>query len=224
LLNDDIKRKFGRFENAVILRIDWKMIIIPRNYLKMILFIFLFLFIRGALGVTELQPDNIEIKATVTRGMIIDAGSGGSRLHVYHWQPRIFSTIPPDLSFPTTDEQWTVRMAPGIAEYMNNPEDVKKQLAPLIDFATRTLVGLEESFEYFPIFFKATGGMRELNLKQREEIMGWVRYYLSDKSFCPFYFHDDFARVISGIYVYIYIYRCIYSIDICVYKHIYVCT
>jgi len=159
---------------------------------------FLSLFIRGALGVTELQPDNIEIKATVTRGMIIDAGSGGSRLHVYHWQPRIFNTIPPDLSFPTTDEQWTVRMAPGIAEYMNNPEDVKKQLAPLIDFATRTLVGLEESFEYFPIFFKATGGMRELNLKQREEIMRWVRYYLSDKSFCPFYFHDDFARVISG--------------------------
>jgi hypothetical protein len=40
--------------------------------------------------------------------------------------------------------------------------------------------------------------MRELNLRQREEIMRWVRYYLSDKSFCPFYFHDDFARVISG--------------------------
>jgi GDA1/CD39 (nucleoside phosphatase) family len=149
-------------------------------------------------AVTEEQPDNIEIKATVTRGMIIDAGSGGSRLHVYHWQPRIFNTIPPDLSFPTTDEQWTARMAPGIAEYKDNPEDVKKQLAPLIDFATRTLVGLEESFQYYPIYFKATGGMRELNLKQREEIMIWVRFYLSDKSFCPFYFHDDFARVISG--------------------------
>lgn len=151
-----------------------------------------------AVAVTEERPDNIEIKATVTRGMIIDAGSGGSRLHVYHWQPRIFNSIPPDLSFPTTDEQWTARMAPGIAEYKNNPADVKQQLAPLIDFAIRTLVGLEESFQYYPIYFKATGGMRELNLKQREEIMVWVRFYLSDKTFCPFYFHDDFARVISG--------------------------
>jgi Golgi nucleoside diphosphatase len=40
--------------------------------------------------------------------------------------------------------------------------------------------------------------MRELNLKQREEIMYWVRFYLADKSFCPFYFRNDFARVISG--------------------------
>ena len=170
--------------------------ILPRTMCHAIIFISMI--VSFAAAVTELQPDNIEIKATVTRGMIIDAGSGGSRLHVYHWQPRIFNTIPPDLSFPTTDEQWTARMAPGIAEYKNSPEDVKKQLAPLIDFATRTLVGLEESFQYYPIFFKATGGMRELNLKQREEIMVWVRYYLSDKSFCPFYFHDDFARVISG--------------------------
>lgn len=40
------------------------------------------------------------VKPTVTRGLVIDAGSGGSRLHVYSWQPRIFSTIPPPLSYP----------------------------------------------------------------------------------------------------------------------------
>lgn len=102
----------------------------------------------------------------------------------------------------------------GIAEYKDNPMDVKKQLAPLIDFATRTLVGLEENFQYYPIFFKATGGMRELNLKQREEVMTWVRFYLSDKNFCPFYFHDDFARVISGTSTAEYIVSCISCIEI----------
>ena len=101
-------------------------------------------------------------------------------------------------------------------------------------------MGLEESFQYYPIFFKATGGMRELNLKQREEIMVWVRFYLSDKSFCPFYFHDDFARVISGneqsvimsmflsvcqsvsvfVYLCVYVYMCAW---LCLYACLCVC-
>ena len=40
-------------------------------------------------------------------GMVIDAGSGGSRLHIFRWQPRIFNTIPPAISVPTSDEKWT---------------------------------------------------------------------------------------------------------------------
>ena len=39
--------------------------------------------------------------------MVIDAGSGGSRLHIFRWQPRIFNTIPPAISVPTSDEKWT---------------------------------------------------------------------------------------------------------------------
>lgn len=78
-----------------------------------ILIFIVFSLIKLTKAVTEDQPDSMDIKPSVTRGMIIDAGSGGSRLHVYHWQPRIFNTTPPDLSYPTTDEQWTVRMSPG---------------------------------------------------------------------------------------------------------------
>jgi len=40
--------------------------------------------------------------------------------------------------------------------------------------------------------------MRELPLDQREAIMQSVRSVLSTKSLCPFYFRDNFARVISG--------------------------
>jgi len=40
--------------------------------------------------------------------------------------------------------------------------------------------------------------MRELPLATREAIMAHVRSFLSNKSTCPFYFRDEFARVISG--------------------------
>ncbi|RYY85934.1 hypothetical protein EON63_06660 [archaeon] len=41
--------------------------------------------------------------------------------------------------------------------------------------------------------------MRELEVGKREAILGEVQRLLMDKSFCPFYFKPDFARVISGM-------------------------
>ena len=51
--------------------------------------------------VTELHPETA-IKPSTTRGMVIDVGSGGSRLHLYHWNPRVFKTIPPSISVPSS--------------------------------------------------------------------------------------------------------------------------
>jgi Golgi nucleoside diphosphatase len=40
--------------------------------------------------------------------------------------------------------------------------------------------------------------MRELSQADREKILNRVRLILGDKKHCPFYFRNDFARVISG--------------------------
>jgi Golgi nucleoside diphosphatase len=141
--------------------------------------------------------DYLDIFPNITNGFVIDAGSGGSRMHVFEWEPRIFHTLPPPISYPTTNEYWTGRMSPGIAT-LNTKEDVESHLAPLIDFAKSTLTGKEDQFHLMPLFFKATGGMRELPLVQRERIMLYVREVLSNKKFCPFFFQYDLARVISG--------------------------
>ncbi|CAM9438173.1 unnamed protein product, partial [Discosporangium mesarthrocarpum] len=136
--------------------------------------------------------------STIEHGMIIDAGSTGSRIHVYQWSPRRFRTLPPPLSFPGTHNRWTERLKPGLSSFHDHLEDIPMALCPLIDFAKEVLAGKEENWHNYPIFLKATGGMRELPFETREKIMNAVRAYLSDSSSLPFAFSHDNARVISG--------------------------
>ena len=156
-----------------------------------------FILIKFAFSATEKNPNDLNIKVTTCYGLVIDAGSGGSRMHVFNWEPRIFTTVPPPISFPTANEAWTARMSPGIST-LTTFAAVQNHLAPLIDFAVSALTGHEQDFEDIPVFFKATGGMRELPLPLRERIMSWVRISLSNPGFSPFYFHADLARIISG--------------------------
>jgi hypothetical protein len=101
-----------------------------------------------------------------TRGLLIDAGSGGSRMHVYEWAPRVFNKVPPPISFPTTNEKYTGRISNGIQECWKRgisqeelTDNLKAHLAPLIDFAKQALEGMEDDFKTIPVWFKATGGV-----------------------------------------------------------------
>lgn len=105
---------------------------------------------------------------TTTRGLLIDGGSGGSRIHVYEWGPRVFKQVPPPISYPTTNEAYTGRMSNGVQLcWRENQteedllENLTTHLAPLLDFARSTLTdqGLEDQFATIPIWFKATGGV-----------------------------------------------------------------
>lgn len=72
-------------------------------------------------------------------------------------------------------------------------------MEPFIEFAKNELKHLADYWETFPVFLKATAGMRQLPLAQREAIVAAVRAFLSDKKKCPFLFErPEQARVISG--------------------------
>jgi GDA1/CD39 (nucleoside phosphatase) family len=151
----------------------------------------------------------------ITRGMIhgmmIDAGSGGSRIHVYEWQPRILESDEDieaavsgrKLSYPGTESRWTDRIEPGIDTfaYLSDQDitaAIANYLAQFLDFAKSILHEEQDRFNEFPIFWRATGGMRIVDTKNRARVVQVVRNLLSDDTYCPFYFVNEQARVISG--------------------------
>lgn len=155
---------------------------------------------------------NPGIDRDTVHGMMIDAGSTGSRMHVYEWTPRMLSNgqdvkdavAGNKLSFPGTDSRWTDRLRPGLSSFATIENDAELQTAvaeylqPLLDFARTVLHAKQHDFHQYPIFLRATAGMRILNAGDRARVMQVVRDVFSNKTYCPFAFVDEQARVLSG--------------------------
>ena len=144
--------------------------------------------------------------------LMIDAGSQGTRIHVYEFEARMLSNHDEiidavkgrKLSYPTTESRWTNRKEPGldvfgfVIDEVEMRNQVEFYLRPLIEFAEEVLAAKKDSWSQFPIYLKATGGLRTLPTPYRMRLMSAVRSLFRDTSFNPFFFEDEHARVISG--------------------------
>jgi len=134
-------------------------------------------------------------------GLIIDAGSGGSRMHIYQWSPRTFNEAPPPYTIPRGLAHAGVAKAkPGIAQVdiSDGTGAMRAYLKPLVDFVRRELASEKARWGTFPLYLKATAGMRLLSNSALEAQLGAIRECLGDASFNPFRFAPQDARVISG--------------------------
>lgn len=125
--------------------------------------------------------------------LLVDAGSTGTRLHLFEWRTRVFNYLPPPISIPLTSSTWTAKGShPGFSSFGHKLENVtslvKRTLDPLMEFAKVQLRHSEKDWGKFPVFWKATAGMRCLPPMQREAIIDAVRSYFGDKNSCPFLF------------------------------------
>lgn len=145
-------------------------------------------------------------------GIMIDAGSTGSRLHVYEYEPRVLQRDGDDiqgvlsgtkLSFPGTESHWTEKMHPGLSSFAHHSDDelptvIANYLEPLISFAKNVLISKENEYSSFPIYLGATGAMRLLHPKHRTRIITTVQSLFANKTFCPFWSSNERIRILSG--------------------------
>lgn len=114
-------------------------------------------------------------------GIVIDAGSSGSRLHIYKWllpeyikshladHQELLSSVPHIISSPN----WNKKITPGLSFYGKQLDKIwHDHLLPLVEFA-QTIIPVTQ-IKKTPIFIQATAGMRLLPNKQQSKIINTV--------------------------------------------------
>lgn len=107
---------------------------------------------------------------------MLDAGSSGTRVHIYRWlnseNARKEATDVQLHSLPVieTDKKWTKKIHPGISTFGDHPHDVgPEHLDKLLSHALKK-IPLDE-VPNTPLFLLATAGMRILPPLQRKEVL-----------------------------------------------------
>ncbi|OLL24167.1 putative guanosine-diphosphatase [Neolecta irregularis DAH-3] len=126
-------------------------------------------------------------KPIVEYVLIVDAGSSGSRIHIYKFNHCKES---PELESEIFDST-----TPGLSSYAKDPEAAAKSLDELLDVAAKNVP--EELHACTPIAVKATAGLRLLGDKESQAIIDAVQCRL-EKS-CPFALvKDNGVEVLDG--------------------------
>ncbi|KAK0714939.1 nucleoside phosphatase family-domain-containing protein [Lasiosphaeris hirsuta] len=136
-------------------------------------------------------------------GVILDAGSSGTRLHIYQWKDpenAIHSASKGELrSLPklVTEKKWTKKIRPGISTFGDKPEDVgSDHLKKLIDHALKYIP--EDKIQDTPIFLMATAGMRLLPQPKQTGLTRHICSYLRQNTQFSLPDCDLHIQVIKG--------------------------
>jgi GDA1/CD39 (nucleoside phosphatase) family len=70
-------------------------------------------------------------------------------------------------------------------------DQVRLYLEPLLNFSKEVLIDKHYDWTMYPIYLKATGGLRALPRPYRVRLIETVRTVMHDTSFNPFFFEDE---------------------------------
>ncbi|KAL2267736.1 hypothetical protein VTJ83DRAFT_5013 [Remersonia thermophila] len=136
-------------------------------------------------------------------GVILDAGSSGTRLHIYRWKDArkaLKNATPEDLrSLPKlmTEKKWTKKIRPGVSTFGDKVKDVgPEHLQSLIDHALSIIPA--EKVHDTPIFLMATAGMRLLPEAQQTALTSEICSYLQRNTRFSLPDCDLHVQVIQG--------------------------
>jgi len=136
-------------------------------------------------------------------GVILDAGSSGTRLHIYQWkdpESAAHKASKQELhSLPklVTEKKWTKKIWPGVSEFGEKPKDVgPEHLKDLVKHALKIIP--EDKVKDTPIFLMATAGMRLLPKVQQTGLTREICSYLRQNTEFSLPDCDLYIQVIPG--------------------------
>ena len=144
-------------------------------------------------AVTSGGPENI---LEHNFAVVIDAGSSGSRVLIYHW-PKHDGDPSHLLKIDQLFEKGAPlvkKVEPGLSSFADSPQEAYVYLKPLLDFAKYHIpVGKEEATLLYVL---ATAGMRLIPLNDQQLIMSHIQLMI--KAEYNFYLPESSIEVISG--------------------------
>lgn len=156
-----------------------------------------------SLGTTKCSESSDLSKPIVQYALMIDAGSTGSRIHVYRFNNCGSSPELEDEKFEETEKR---EGGSGLSAYPDDPEGAAKSLDVLLKVAMDTVP--EKLKACTPIAVKATAGLRLLGAGKSEKILDAVRNRLETAFPFPVVSKDENGVAImdgsdEGIYAWI---------------------
>lgn len=135
--------------------------------------------------------------------VVLDAGSTGTRVHVFNYEYRKLETrrfpliVSPPLTLPT--EIATAANKPGLSSFVHHTEGIPRKLDELLRHAADALLlhNPDVELKQVPLYLDATAGLRELHDRDRDEVMAATREHLQKQSVFAVT-RDEQVRVLSG--------------------------
>lgn len=121
-------------------------------------------------------------------GVMLDAGSTGSRIHVYKF------LVDEKTNSLLLDSEVFRHIEPGLSSYKDNPRTGADALRALMDVAAQTVPKSQQPIT--PVNLKATAGLRLLPVEKADALLAETRAMLSQYHF--YYDKSDAVEIMGG--------------------------
>ncbi|VDN59748.1 unnamed protein product [Dracunculus medinensis] len=121
--------------------------------------------------------------------VVIDAGSTGTRIHIFEFSHGISENA----SHFYIKNGTMKEIKPGLSSYAAKPEDAIDGIKILLNLARNTIP--QNLWKYTPITLKATAGLRLLQDHQANALLNQVKTFIVGSGF---FYGDDSIGIISG--------------------------